>query len=532
MAFSAFDGVTIQGTFFTLVVLYVASKALSFRHSLQAVGYLPGFRVPFHPFSLLGALLPTSRWNPGLILIWKLRDGTLYNHFGNSTISLVPFLAGPPTIITADLDVARQVSANKGMKTFEKPDSANAIFIQWGMNVFAANGEVWKKHKRIMGPAFNNKLYESVWKETLRTYREMVSDEGWSTKERSGVFSVQSLAFKLTLLIIGKCGFGFPFSWSEPARTSDGRMSLQEALRISADTFLVSLFVPEQMQKLPIKKLRDTFEAKRELLKFMQEQVTERKIDAGARGSGESVGKSDAFSMLVEASENEEAKYQLNDSELIGNVYILLLAGHETTARGISTTLAFLCLDDSLQEEIYQHIISVVGHEREPVYDDYSELNKVAGALLEALRMFPPAYMLVREAFEDTLLQIPNSHGKEGNRSVPIVKGTQVLIDLVGIHRNPKYFDNPEEYIPSRWSAMSNELDAISTFGLGPRSCIGRKFALVEVVCLLTILLREYKVEPLLDKNETKEQWKQRVMSVKVALSLGIKDVPIAFVRR
>lgn len=53
----------------------------------------------------------------------------VYNHFGNSTISLVPFIAGPPTIITADLDVARQVSTNKGMKTFEKPDSANAIFM-------------------------------------------------------------------------------------------------------------------------------------------------------------------------------------------------------------------------------------------------------------------------------------------------------------------------------------------------------------------------------------------------------------------
>lgn len=122
-------------------------------------------------------------------------------------------------------------------------------------------------------------------------------------------------------------------------------MSLQEALRISADTFLVSLFVPEQMQKLPVKKsvqlrlpfgvshivltgystprLRDTFEAKRELLKFMQEQVTERKSDARARESGESIGKSDAFSMLVEASENEEAKFQLDDSELASTAFSL-----------------------------------------------------------------------------------------------------------------------------------------------------------------------------------------------------------------
>ena len=99
----AFDGgITVQGALFALVVLYIVSKALTYRRSLQvcsiilqclvgtilgtcndqwafilkAVSYLPGFRVPFHPFSPLGALLPTSWWNPGLILLWKLRDGT------------------------------------------------------------------------------------------------------------------------------------------------------------------------------------------------------------------------------------------------------------------------------------------------------------------------------------------------------------------------------------------------------------------------------------------------------------------------
>lgn len=66
--------------------------------------------------------------------------------------------------------------------------------------------------------------------------------------------SYQPSPTQLALLIIGKCGFGFSFTWSEPARTSDGRMSVQEALRITADTFMISTFAPKWTQKLPIKK--------------------------------------------------------------------------------------------------------------------------------------------------------------------------------------------------------------------------------------------------------------------------------------
>ena len=102
----------------------------------------------------------------------------------------------------------------------------------------------------------------------------MIAEERWTNKDRIPGLAVQSLTFKagfqpslvpasysyyispnqLALLIIGKCGFGFPFSWSEPARTSDGRMSIQEALSISADTFMINTFAPGWTQILPIKR--------------------------------------------------------------------------------------------------------------------------------------------------------------------------------------------------------------------------------------------------------------------------------------
>ena len=69
-------------------------------------------------------------------------------------------------------------------------------------------------------------------------------------------------------------------------------------------------------------------------------------------------------------------------------------------------------------------------------------------------------------------------------------------------------------------------------FYIGPRACIGRKFATIESVCFLTLLLRDFKVEPLLRVGETKEQWRDRVLEAKIALTLGVVDVPVRLIRR
>ena len=117
---------------------------------------------------------------------------------------------------------------------------------------------------------------------------------------------------------------------------------------------------------------------------------------------------------------------------------------------------------------------------------------------------------------------------------------------------SPRYFDEPEKYKPSRWYGVSND-EAFSAFSLGtflqslawqrfslkrniwflgPRACIGRKFATVESICFLTLLLRDFKVEPLLRAGETKEQWRDRTLDGHVGLTLGVVDVPVRFVRR
>lgn len=96
---------------------------------------------------------------------------------------------------------------------------------------------------------------------------------------------------------------------------------------------------------------------------------------------------------------------------------------------------------------------------------------------------------------------------------------------------NPRHFEDPEVYKPSRWYGTQDS-DMVF-FGLGPRSCIGRKFALTEALCFLTLFLRDWIVSPHLRDGETVKDWQSRVLlQGNMALTFGIGDVPIKLTRR
>ncbi len=115
--------------------------------------------------------------------------------------------------------------------------------------------------------------YEYVWKESINTFNEMMSSDEWLDKKTVEVPIVQRLTFKVcsptflgspvvavkrsiqyALFIIGKCAFGFPFSWSEPPTGANGKMTLQEALRIVTDSLTLTILTPKWAFKLPIKR--------------------------------------------------------------------------------------------------------------------------------------------------------------------------------------------------------------------------------------------------------------------------------------
>ncbi|KAL5531294.1 hypothetical protein ACEPAG_4171 [Sanghuangporus baumii] len=507
---------------------------------LKAVSYLPGLRCLFEPFTFFGAVTPESRWHPGLNFQWSQRL-TLYTRYGSDTISIVPLLWGSPRIWTANLDVARQIVAGGPTSPWIKPREYSVALLLFGMNLGGAEGgELWRRHRRIMGPAFNNKTYALVWNETLRVYREMITKEGWLAKDVVDVPVIQTYTFKLALFVIASCGFGLPFTWDEPPTASEGSMSIQEALAIVSEYNLARTSAPRWFWKLPIKKYQRVETASRTLDAFMHSQVALRKeeIRQEINENGTlDIGRNDVFSRLVLANESETEKLPLDDEELIGNVFVLLFAGHETTGHTLAATLGFLGIYQEEQDAVYEQIMSVVGIERDPTFEDYGALYKVLSAFFEALRLIPPGSVMIRQPTRDTTLSIPKAADAEGVQEIFVPKKSIVNVDMVGIpaiEYNPRYYPDPYAYKPSRWyeQEYSGMPDAFTAFSFGPRACIGRKFAMTEAVCWLTMLLRDFKVEVIMKPGETKEQARDRVLQAQMVMTLSVNHVPIRLVRR
>jgi len=200
----------------------------------------------------------------------------------------------------------------------------------------------------------------------------------------------------------------------------------------------------------------------------------------------------------------------------------------ETTAHTLDATIGFLALYEDIQEEVYMQIKEVAPNNTTPLHTDIKNLYKVLASFLEAARLFPAGYVMIRDTSEDVLLTTYGEGGVTGQ--VPVERGTRLVVDVVGIHYNPRHFPEPEEFRPSRWYG-ANEND-LSMFSFGSRACIGRKFATTEAVCFLTLLLQEWKLEIILRAGETRHQWRERVMKGIVTMSLGVGKVPVRLVRR
>jgi len=159
-------------------------------------------------------------------------------------------------------------------------------------------------------------------------------------------------------------------------------------------------------------------------------------------------------------------------------------------------------------------------------------------------------YVMIRESTEDTTLTFWDA--KRGTVQVPVPKGTGLVVDVVGTgmscvnlcqsdsgssmtlspaEHNPRIYDDPLTFRPSRWNNVSDE--GISAFSVGPRTCLGKKFAITESVAFLALLLRDFEVQPLLQPQETIEEWKRRVLDeASIGITLGISKAPLRFVRR
>jgi len=197
------------------------------------------------------------------------------------------------------------------------------------------------------------------------------------------------------------------------------------------------------------------------------------------RASGRDHG--DLLSMLLMS--RDEDGSGMNNEQLRDELKTLMVAGLDTTALALSWALYLLALNPSKDSKVYEEI-APLGADRPLVFADLPRLRYTEAVIKETMRVYPPAWLVGREAIEDTEL---------GGHEVK--RGTSVIVSQWLRHRHPRYFPAPEKFEPERWL---QELDlpkmAYFPFGGGPRVCIGSSFAMMEATLGLATILQKFRL--------------------------------------
>jgi len=530
---------------YALLVAITSLSFIAYRYwsLLSFVNFMPGLRPLVSPLSPFGMILPNNSLNPGATWYWPMRHSSYFNKT-HDIISVIPFL-GSASYYTSSLDVMKQVLGAEMKVNTEKPYDMTLERL-FGKSLPSANGDTWRRHRRVVQPSFSNKLYQSIGIEVARVYNSIEEAEGWKDRQEVDIPELNEFMLNFTLCIISKCGFGLDIAWpttrstskSGPSDTALRGLTFADALRTVSKTLIPRIILPQWAYGIPFQRVRKMGESWDKLSTFMMSAIGERKdrvVTSAQSGedssdnledSGDMVN-GDLLTCLVESWANI-GKYGLSEDEVVGNMYSLMFAGHETTSSALVSVLAYLAIHQDIQERVFNEIASAVPSDGNTEDIVISRLVLTKFCVWEALRLYPSANFLPRQTTQD--LQIVVNH--PASETVLLKKGSWIMLDLISIFRNPHFFADPNTFHPERWEGVSEH--DVGTFGFGPRACIGRKFAQTESIHLLAALLIRWRVEIFVNPGEERDAYAQRVLdnAGQTGTAFGLKHVPVKLIRR
>ncbi|OTA95036.1 hypothetical protein M434DRAFT_70092 [Hypoxylon sp. CO27-5] len=593
---------------------------------------LPYFIVPIGPWNRVGQilnkvwvpmfkLLPRKYWQdiePTLHPNWQYRENhKLFAKLGDAFLIVSP---GTIACFTENAEALHQITSKR--EAFPKPTEAYAILGQYGQNVITLEGAAWRMHRKITSASFNEKNASLVFKESIRQTEGLINmwlgPDGLGNKTFN---TIEHDTASLMLNIIANIGFGLKILWpgQEFPADADPRlakyatqeapegytMSFVKALAHTLDYLILLLITPKWLLRIvPSKHAKLALEAETNFIGYMN-QFLQEKIEDVRKGNDTGEGL-DIMGSLVRTSygdqpANEPGKKstqiaRLTDSEIIGNAFVNIVAGHESTANILHFALVELATNPASQRRLQRDLDNLVGNADPSTWDYDALVNPLLGSMVgaainETLRLFPPVVDIPKmvSPTQDQPITI------DGVRYL-LPRKTNIGMVAIASQLNPRYWPTKpskisdaetdiEDFVPERWFQMessrgnSAKVEGADTedfggyvgsdtsaqlyhpprgafipFSDGARACLGRRMAIVELVSALAVIFQRYSIELAVDewandekvagmsKYEKAELYKLAQQksreTVKGATSMitlklhGNKYVPVRLVRR
>jgi cytochrome P450 len=367
-------------------------------------------------------------------------------------------------------DLVEEVLVNQNRK-FIKHYRLRQTERTLGRGLLTSEGDFWRGQRKLAQPAFHRERI-TAYARFMVDYTERML-ETWADGQ---VRDVQDDMMRLTLEIVAKTLFDAEIGGATAAASA-----AMETLMRCFIARTGSLMAPPHWVPTPLN-LR-VERAIRQLERILVAIIADR------RRSGEDRG--DLLSMLLHA-QDEDSGRRMTDQQLRDEVMTLFMAGHETTANTLAWTWFLLSEHPDAAAKLHAELDSVLGG-RPPAVADLPRLKYTESVVNETLRVYPTVWVVGRESLDPVEL---------GGYTIPA--GTTVFLPQWVVHRDGRWFDDPEDFRPERWAnGLMQRIHryAYFPFGGGPRICIGNNFALMEAVLILATIAQRYRLRLAADAN-------------------------------
>ena len=377
-------------------------------------------------------------------------------------------------------------------RSFIKPVDFRFPFFRgiFGNGLLTSEGDFWLRQRRLAQPAFHrNRIAE--YGRVMAAYSEQML-ETWQPNETRDMHQEMMV---LTLKIAIKTLFNVDAE-RDVVLMSALSNDLIKMFELQDSSFwLAHNFLPTPANR----RFRRTLKRLDEYIYGIIRQRRQNSEDTG-----------DLLSMLLHAQDEDGS--QMTDKQLRDEVMTLFLAGHETTALALSWTWYLLSQYPDVEAKLMAELESALSG-RTPRVEDLPELKYAEAIVKETLRLYPPAWAFGRQVTEDCEIG-----------GYPVPKGRQLYFFPWVMHRDPRYFDNPEEFRPERWfDERVKQLPkyAYFPFSGGPRVCIGNAFAMMETVLVLATVAQRYHLK--LAAGQVIEPWPVFTLRPKNGIKMSIE---------
>ena len=336
-----------------------------------------------------------------------------------------------------------------------------------GKGLLTTHGEAWRTQRRLIQKGFDRKqleLLSSIMQDSLAD-----SLRDFDRQARLGPVDIYPHLMKMTFGMVGRSLFG--------ARLKDEDIDLISLTISTVQEFMVRQTIQPY--------LNPWFAVSGELRRHeeMRTRADAVLLDYIKRRRQEAPGH-DLLQILMDARYSDGQG--MSDELVLSESMQLLVAGHETSSNALSWLLYLLSSRPDCLERVRREFDSVLG-EKSLSYSDVSKFEFATQVIQEALRLYPPFWMVDRMALADD---------RVGDLAIPA--GSTVVVFIYGAHHSPQYWENPESFDPERFTKANEKLHtpfSYLPFGAGPRGCIGGNYAMLQILMILGVLLRKYDLQ-------------------------------------